>query len=57
MTPAPASEMNGIPAASTSLITAMVSPVVVPPMMTSTWSCWIRRLTKVSASLADEPES
>ena len=49
LTTAPASDMNGICAASTSGITAMVSPVVEPPTMTSTLSWSIRRLTKVRA--------
>ena len=57
MTEAPASEMKGISARSTSLITAMVSPVVVPPMMKSTLSCSMRRLTKVTAFLALVPVS
>ncbi len=57
ITEAPASEMNGSPVSSTSLTTAIVSPVVVPPISASTWSCSIRRLTTVTASLAFMPVS
>ncbi|MNC86886.1 hypothetical protein D3C83_25730 [compost metagenome] len=57
ITTAPAREMNGMPAASTSGTTAIVSPVVEPPTITSTLSCSIRRLTKVRAFSASPAES
>ena len=57
ITTAPASEMNGMPAASTSGTTAIVSPVVEPPTITSTLSCSIRRLAKVRAFSASPAES
>ena len=52
ITLAPASEMNGIWASSTSGTTAMVSPVVLPPTMMSTLSSSIRRRANVAACLA-----
>ena len=57
ITTAPASEMNGTPAASASGTAAMVSPVVEPPTSTSTLSCSIRRLTKPRAFSASPAES
>ena len=53
----PASEMNGMPAASASGTAAMVSPVLEPPTMTSTLSCSISRLTNVRAFSASPAES
>jgi hypothetical protein len=57
ITTAPASEMNGTPAASASGTAAMVSPVVEPPTSTSTLSCSIRRFTKPRAFSASPAES
>jgi hypothetical protein len=56
-TTAPASEMKGIPAFSTSGTIDMVAPVVVPPTMMSTLSSSIRRLAKPLALLASLPSS
>ncbi len=57
ITTAPASEMNGTPACSTSGTAAIVSPVVEPPTMTSTLSCSISRLAKVRAFSASPASS
>ncbi len=53
----PPSEMNGMPVSSTMAITAMVSPVVLPPSRMSTLSFSSRRFVKVTACLASPPVS
>ena len=57
ITTAPASETNGVCAASTSGTTAIVVPVVEPPTITSTRSCSSKRLAKVRAFSASPPSS
>ena len=57
ITTAPASEMNGMLARSTSGAIAIVAPVVVPPISTSTLSDSIRRLVKPLALAASLPSS
>ena len=56
-TTAPAREIIGTPALSTSGAIAMVEPVVVPPTIRSTLSSSIRRLPKLLALLASPPSS
>ena len=57
MTTPPASETNGICAFSTRGAMAIVAPVVVPPMTTSTLSDSSRRLAKLFALAASLPSS
>ena len=57
ITTAPASEMNGICACSTSGTAAIVVPVVEPPTITSTLSCSISRLANVRAFSASPASS
>ena len=57
ITTAPAREMKGTPARSTSGTVDIVEPVVVPPTMRSTLSSSIRRLAKPLALLASLPSS
>ena len=57
ITTAPASEMKGMPACSTSGTTAIVVPVVEPPTITSTLSCSSSRLAKVRAFSASPASS
>ena len=54
---APASEMNGISASSTTGMIDMVVPVVVPPMIATTSSSSTRRVAKVRALFGSPPSS